>query len=304
MPDFDAIIVGSGPAGLTAGLHLAEANHKVLVLEKESFGGQPMNLEWVEDYPGPGQRIAGPSLGAELAQKADEAGARLETGEVEEIESYSASKAVSCAGGTAYTSTVVIAAGGLAYKPLGVPAEARLEGKGVIHCAVCDGGLYADRVVAVCGGGDYGLIEAMYLAKFAAKVVVIEAAPELSARPDLQERAAADPKLDIRLGKRAVDILGEDGVSGVLIEDAGGNRETVDAYGALVHVGMRPNTDCLEFLLDLDGDGYAEANTQLETGVPGIILAGDIRRAAPRDVAAAINDGALAAASAMRILSG
>jgi thioredoxin reductase (NADPH) len=275
------------------------------VLEKESFGGQPMNLEWVEDYPAPGMRIAGPSLGAELAQKADEAGARLEIGEVEEIESYSASKAVSCADGGAYTSNLVIAAGGLAYKPLGVPAEARLEGKGVIHCAVCDGGLYADRVVAVCGGGDNGLIEAMYLAKFAAKVVVIEAAPELSARPDLQERALADPKLDIRTGKRAVDIAGDDGVTGVVIEDvASGETETLDAYGALVHVGMRPNTDCLEFLLDLDGDGYAEPDAQLQTEIPGIILAGDIRRASPRVVAAAIEDGALAAATAQRILSG
>ncbi len=301
--DHDAIIIGGGPAGLTAGLHLARANHRVLVLEKESFGGQPMNLEWVEDYPSAGQRTTGPGCGAELAAKAADAGTRMETAEVVEIESYSTSKAVICQSGAVYTCAVVIVAGGLGYKPLGVAAETRLAGKGVIHCAVCDAGLYADKLVAVCGGGDAGLIEAMYLAKFAARVVVFEAAAELTARADLCARALADPKLDIRCGKRAVDILGDDGVSGVKIEDStSGEEETLEAYGVLVHVGMAPATDCLEFLLTLDDEGYTETNADLQTEVPGILLAGDIRRGSPRNVAAAISDGERAAAAAQNLL--
>lgn len=301
--DYDAIVIGGGPAGLTAGLHLAQAKYKVLLLEKESFGGQLMNLEWVENHPSAGDRIAGAKLGAELADKAERGGVRLATGEVVEIESYSSCMAVSCADGTAHTSSVVIVAGGLRYKKLGVPSEKRLEGKGLIHCAVCDAGLYAGRVVAVCGGGDAGLIEAMYLANHAAKVFVIEAQPELSARPDLRDRAQANSKLNILRGKRAVDILGDDGVTGVRIEDvASGERETVDAYGVLVHVGFEPATDCLEAILSLDDQGYAETNAELETDVPGIILAGDIRRGSPRDVATAVSDGARAAATARGLL--
>lgn len=303
MADIDAIVIGGGPAGLTAASAIAQAGRSVLVLEKEAFGGQLMNLEWAEDYPSPGARIAGPALGSQLADQAEAVGVRLEIGLVDEIESYSASKAVSLAGGAAYTAGVVIVACGLAPKPLGVAAEARLEGKGIIHCAVCDAGLYRDKSVAVCGGGDAGIIEALYLAKFAAKVIVIEAGPHLSARDDLLRRADGNQILDIRLGHRAIDIVGEDGVTGVTIEDAAsGARQTLDAHGVLVHVGFSPATDCLAALVDLDDQGYAAADARLESEVPGIIMAGDIRRGAARSAAAAAEDGALAAATALRRL--
>jgi thioredoxin reductase (NADPH) len=303
LADFDAIVIGGGPAGLTAARRIAEAGRSVLALEKEAFGGQLMNLEWAEDYPGPGARIAGPALGSQLADQAEAAGARLEIGTVDEIESYSAAKAVSLADGAAYTAGVVIVAAGLIPKPLGVAAEACLEGKGVIHCAVCDAGLYRDKSVAVCGGGDAGIIEALYLAKFAAKVFVIEAAAQLSARQELQERADGNEILDIRLGRRAIDIVGDDGVTGVTIEDAAsGARQTLDAHGVLVHVGFAPATDCLDALLSLDDHGYASVDIHFESEVPGIILAGDIRRDAARSAAAAAEDGAKAAATALRRL--
>ena len=303
MADFDAIVIGGGPAGLTAARAIAEAGRRVMAFEREAFGGQLMNLEWAEDYPSPGARIAGAALGSQLADRAEAAGVRLEIGAVDEIESYSTSKAVSLTDGAAYTASVIIVASGLAPKPLGVAAEARLEGKGVMTCAFCDAGLYRDKSVAVCGGGDAGLIEALYLAKFAAKVFVIEAGGQLSARQELQERAAGNEILDIRLGHLAVDIVGDDGVTGVTIEDAAsGTRQTLDAHEVLVHVGFAPATDCLAALVDLDDQGYAAADAGLESETAGIILAGDIRRGAPRSAAAAVQDGALAAATALRLL--
>lgn len=301
--DYDAIIIGGGPAGLTAGRHLARADFRVLVLDRDSIGGRVMNVEWIEDYPNPGERTAGAALGASLADAAAEAGVRLELGDVEDVEIYSSSKAVSCAGGQTYTSAVIIMAGGVRPRKLGLPGEDRLAGKGVIHCALCDAGLYADRPVAVLGGGDVALIEAMYLADRGAKVSIIEAGPELSAGADLQKRARAHPNMAIRHGQSAVGIEGEDGVTGLVIQNAaGGDQETLDAYGVLIRVGVEPETDCLEAVLSLDDAGYAETNEDLESAVPGLILAGDIRLGSPRDVATAISDGARAAATAMQLL--
>lgn len=305
MVDFDVIVVGGGPAGLTAARHLAQAGHSVLVLDKESMGGRPVNIEWIEDYPEPGERIAGPKLAAQLVEEAEGAGAQTALAEVVEIESYSSCLAVSCEGGNAYTASVVIVAGGLRDKALGVANEERLAGKGLIHCAFCDAGLYAERDVAVAGGGDAGLIEAMLLAERGAKVLVIEAEAEPTARPELQDRARAQANLDILCGKRVTDIAGEEGVSGVIIEDtAGGNPETLEAYGVLLHVGVEPDTECVEALLDLDDDGFAETGDDLSSDVPGLILAGDIRRGSPRTVADAIKDGARAAATAVAFLEG
>ena len=227
----------------------------------------------------------------------------MELGEVAEIESYSGCKSVTCADGKAYTSSVVIVAGGLGPKKLGVPGEDRFSGKGVIHCAFCDAGLYADRAVAVCGGGDAGLIEASYLAKHASRVYVIEAQSRLSAAPELQARAAANSKLDIRCGQKVVEILGEDGVTGVEVEEgATGRRERLDVYGVLAHVGFKPATDYLEPLVPLDERGRVAVNRALESEIAGVFAAGDIRSGSPRGVAGAGMDGKPAAASARRFL--
>ena len=305
MGDYDAIIIGAGPAGLTAGRDLALADYRVLVLDRESIGGRVMNVEWIEDYPNPGDRTAGSTLGSSLADQAAEAGVRLELGEVEEVEAYSSSTMVSRADGETDGCRVVVAAGGLKSKKLGVPGEERLAGKGVIHCAFCDAGLYAERPVVVCGAGDTGIIEAMYFAERGARVSVLEAMSEPSARPDLLARAEGFANLQIRLGEQAVEILGEDGVTGVLIEKAArGERESLDAYGVLVQVGLEPASECLEAVLALDEDGYAEIDEDQISEVPNIVLAGDMRRGSPRNVASAISDGARAAEAAMRILGG
>ena len=301
--DYDAIVIGGGPAGLSAGSQLAQAKCRVLLLEKESFGGPIINLEWINGYPRPGEKIAGAKLASEFVNQAEQVGVEMELAEVIEVAAYSGCLSVTCADGRAYTSSVVIHAGGLHSKKLGIPGEDQFQGKGMIHCAMCDAGLYRDRVVAVCGGGNAGLIEAMYLARFATKVVVIEAQPSLSARSVLQERAHAEPKLEFRCGEKPVAITGNGGVTGILVENlATGKKEQIGAYGVLVHVGYAPTTGYLEGVLALDDSGYIAVNDRFETDVPGAFAAGDIRSGAPRQVAAAVADGNAAAASALEFL--
>jgi len=301
--DYDAIVIGGGPAGLSAGIELAQAKYRVLLLEKESFGGTIINVEWINGYPHPGEKVAGAMLASEMVKQAEQSGVEMELAEVVEIEPYSGCLSVACADGKAHTSSVVIHAGGLQSKKLGVPGEEKFQGKGMIHCAMCDAGLYRDQVVAVCGGGDAGLIEALYLARFASKVFVIEAEAQLSAKPVLQARARADAKLAIRCGERPVEILGNQGVTGLVIENAAsGKRETLDVYGVLVHVGYVPATAYLEGVLALDDSGRIAANEQFATDVPGVFAAGDIRGGSPRQVAAAVTDGRAAARSALKSL--
>jgi len=301
--DYDAIVIGGGPAGLSAGTELAQAKYRVLLLEKESFGGPVINIEWINGYPRPGEKLAGAMLASELVKQAEQSGVEMELAEVVEIEPYSGCISVGCADGKAYTSSVVIQAGGLHSKTLGVPGEDAFQGKGMIHCAMCDAGLYRDQVVAVCGGGDAGLIEALYLARFASKVFVIEAQAQLSARPALQERARADAKLEIRCGEKPIEIAGKQGVTGLVVESAAsGKRQTLDVYGVLVHVGYAPSTGYLEGVLALDASGRIAVNDQFATDVHGAFAAGDIRSGSPRQVAAALADGKAAARGAQKIL--
>lgn len=300
--DYDAIVVGAGAAGLSAGTALAEGGLRVLALEAESFGGPVLNIEWINGWPAPGQRTAGAALATQLVEGAERAGVEMKLATVREIEPYSGCISVACADGSAWTASAVIVAGGLRSKKLGVPGEDRLQGKGMIHCAMCDAGLYRDRVAAVCGGGNSGLIEALYLARFCSKVIVLEAQPQPSARPHLQKAAVAEPKLEIRCGVRPVEILGADGVEGIVIENAGGARETLSVYGVLVHVGYEPATDYLAGILPLDDGGRIAVDAQLETEIPGLFAAGDLRSGSPRTVAAAVADGRAAAAAVRRRL--
>jgi thioredoxin reductase (NADPH) len=301
--DYDAIVIGGGPAGLSAGAELAQAKYRVLLLEKESFGGPVINIEWINGYPRPGEKVAGAMLASELVNQAELSGVAMELAEVVEIEPYSGCISVGCADGKAYTSSVVIHAGGLYSKKLGVPGEDAFQGKGMIHCAMCDAGLYRDQVVAVCGGGDAGLTEALYLARFAAKVIVVEAQAQLSARPPLQERARAETKLDIRCGERPVEVVGKQGVTGLVVESvATGKRETLDVYGVLVHVGYLPATAYFEGVLALDASGRIEVDEQFATDVHGVFAAGDVRSGSPSQVTAAVAEGKAAARSAQKIL--
>jgi thioredoxin reductase (NADPH) len=302
MFDYDAIIIGGGPAGLTAGIYLTRAGYRVLLLEKESFGGQLKNIEWVENYPGFVNGVSGADLAAAMTDQASRHGLQMELREVEAVESFSACRSVTCSDGNGYTSHVIVVAGGSKPRRLGVPGEETFRAKGVIECALCDGGRFASGTVAVCGGGDSGLTEALYLAKLASKVILIEAEPYMTASSVLQERTRDNRNIEVRCAARVVEIVGDDRVRAVDIDVAGGGRERLTVDGVLVHIGIDPNTAYLEGVVPLDDEGFIKVRNRLETEIAYIFAAGDIRAGSPGQIAAAVGDGAIAAIAAQRTL--
>lgn len=299
MFDWDAIIIGGGPAGLTAGIYLSRGRIRTLLLEGESYGGKIKNLESIENYPGFGTGIPGAQLANEMQSQAEKSGLRFEQGLVSGIEIYSSSKCITCQDGRSYTTSAIILASGSRPRKLNVPGEEALIGKGVFTCALCDGGQFENKVVIVRGGGDAGLTEALYMTKIASRVIIIAAGPELPASAILKERAQSNPKMEIRCNTKIESILGSLKVEAVETLDTSGRKQTLKADGILVHVGLVPNTDYLPGNIPLDESGQVIVNAAMETELSLILAAGDIRSGSPGQVSTAVGDGATAAISAM-----
>ena len=302
MFDYDVIIIGGGPAGLTAGIYLARANFRTLLLEQESFGGKIKNVEWIENYPGFSEGVSGVQLANQMEAQALKYGLKTEMATVSGIEIFSESRWVACADGRGYTTAAVIIAGGSKPKRLNVPGEETLTGKGVFTCAFCDGGQFADKVVAVAGGGDSGVTEAIYMSKIASRVILIEAMPKLTATALLQDRMTKNAKISVRCATRVKAVIGTGRVEGIELETAGGQKELLAVDGLLVQVGLDAATDYLDGIVELDSRGMIRVNALLETSVPAILAAGDIREGSPGQVATAVGDGTTAAMTAIRLL--
>lgn len=302
MFDYDAVIIGGGPAGLAAGIYLARARRQTILLGKQIFDGPLANLEMVENYPGFSAGVTGASLVTEMATQAMNFGMPLEQVEVTGIEPLADGCRVKCADGRMLITRVLIIASGTRHKKLGVPGEELLWGKGVFSCALCDGSKYAGRVVAVCGGGDAGVTEALYMTKLASRVILIELMPSLTACAVLKERAAENPRLEIRCGTRVEAIIGQNQVEGVQIVNPSGQEETLKVDGVLVQIGLVPNTGFLNGIVPLDSQGRIIVNENMETKVPCILAAGDIRSGSPNQIVTAAGDGATAAITAEKIL--
>ncbi len=302
MSDWDAVIIGGGPAGLTAGLYLGRGNWRTVILEKENVGGYIMNVETIENYPGFPEGVFGSQLAMDMKNQAKKYGVQIKHGEVTGIQDISEKKWLTCSDATNYSTKAVIIAGGSVSKKLTVPGEEKLRGKGVFSCAFCDGGEYVDRVVAVCGGGDAGVTEALYLTRIASRVFLIEALPKLTATAILQDRVRNNPKIEIRCGEKVTAILGNNQVEAIELIKENEQKEVLSVDGVLVHVGLDPNTGFLEGIVPLDDQRQVVVSEWMETKVPGIFAAGDIRSGSPRQVATAVGDGAIAGMAAQKYL--
>ena len=300
---YQLIIIGGGPAGLSAGLYASRSKLDALLIEKAGLGGQILNAEMVENYPGFPQGISGAELGALIAQQATKYGLPTVFAEVQGIEIRGAEKIVSTSEGQ-YRAKALIIAAGSEYSKLGVPGEEEFTGRGVSYCAMCDGAFFRDQVVAVVGGGDVALNDALFLTRFAIKVIVIHRRDQLRATKILQDRAFANPRIEFLWDTVVESIIGDKLVREIRLRNVKtGKGSILEVSGVFAAVGLRPNTGYLKGLLTLDEGGFIPVNNQMETEVPGVFAAGDIRAGSIRQVVSAAGDGAIAAIAAERFLS-
>jgi thioredoxin reductase (NADPH) len=296
------VIVGSGPAGLTAAIYSARANLEPLVLAGYAPGGQLMITSDVENYPGFPDGIQGPELMDLMRKQAERFGARIIDADVDRVD-FSGRPLRLWAGGVEHLASAVIIASGASAIWLGQENETRLRGRGVSACATCDGFFFRDRRVVVVGGGDSALEEALFLTRFASQVVIVHRRDEFRASKIMRERALAHPKIQVRWNSVVADILGDDHVTGVRLRDPGtGKERDEEADGVFIAIGHRPNTAAFRDWLEVDEKGYLVVRDQTGTTIPGVFVAGDVHDHRYRQAVTAAGDGCRAAIDVERWL--
>jgi len=301
--EYELVIIGGGPAGLTAGLYASRARVNSLLIERGLFGGHIVDAELVENFPGFPQGISGIELGELMHQQATKFGLETSLAEVAGIELHGEQKVVKTTQGSFAAKAVIIASGSERHK-LGIPGEEKFAGKGVSYCATCDGAFFREQPVAVVGGGDTAITEALHLTKFASKLTVIHRRDQLRAPRILQERAFAEPKIEFLWNTVVDEIEGGDVVERLRLHHVHtGEKITLELTGIFVSVGLKPNTDYLKGILPLDPDGHIITNDKMETEISGIFAAGDVRRDSVRQAITAAGDGATAAIYAQKFIT-
>jgi thioredoxin reductase (NADPH) len=298
----DLIIIGAGPAGLTAGLYAARARLKTLMLEKLSPGGQVLMTDWVENYPGFPDGISGFELVDKMRRQAEKFDLVIENQEVSRLELSPEKKVVVTDKGNLETRALILTSGATPRK-LGIEGEELLTGKGVSYCATCDGPFYRDQEVALIGGGDTAVEEAIFLTRFAAKVHLIHRRDELRATKLLRERVMALDQVNIVWDTVPTRIVGDTEVKGVDLKNVKtGKTSHLPVQGVFVFVGYIPNTELVKGQLELDKWGFVVTNNDMQTSVPGVFAAGDIRSKILRQIATAVGEGATAVFAVERYL--
>jgi thioredoxin reductase (NADPH) len=301
MARYEVIIVGGGPAGLTAGLYTSRAGLKTLLLERGLFGGQIVNARRVDNYPGFPEGISGLDLSTLIHQQAMKYGLETISAEVTSVNPGQACSVVTTEG--KFEAEAVIIAAGSEYRKLGIPGEEKLLGLGVSYCATCDAFFFRDQDVAVIGGGDTAMTDALELNQHASKVYVIHRRDQLRAGQVLQQQAFAQPKLKFIWNTVVEEITGDNQVSGLRLRNVKtGELSTLSVAGVFVAVGLEPNSQCFADIVKLDDTGHIITNELMATSAPGIFAIGDIRTNSPRQVAGAVGDGATAAKAAFKYL--
>ncbi len=296
--DYDLVIIGGGPAGLTAGLYAARARLNTLLLEGHLPGGQILITDWVENYPGFPDGVTGLDLVRAMSDQAKRFGLTMETAKVDAIDRDGNVRIVK-AGERIFRTYAVIIATGASPKKLGVPGEDQFFGKGISSCATCDGPFYKNRVVAAVGGGDTAVQESVFLTKFASKVYLIHRRDRFRAEKILQERALASDKIEIIWDTVVTGISGLTHVENIHIRNVKtGEGRTLRADAFFVWIGILPNADFLGDTVRRDEYGFIMADDHMITSVPGLFAAGDVRATPLRQIATAVGDGAIAAYAA------
>ncbi|EFI84831.1 Thioredoxin reductase [Listeria grayi] len=297
---YDVIIIGAGPAGMTAALYTSRADLDTLMIERGVPGGQMVNTAEVENYPG-FDSILGPDLSDKMFSGAKQFGAEYAYGDIKGIDNELAYKTV-YAGSKAYKGRAIIIATGAEHRKLGVPGEDELSGRGVSYCAVCDGAFFKNRELVVVGGGDSAVEEGTYLTRYASKVTIIHRRDKLRAQQILQDRAFKNDKVDFIWNHTAEEIVGDGSkVTGVkIISTEDGSEKTVSADGVFIYVGLVPLTKPFQDLGITDGEGYIITDEELRTEIPGIFAAGDVRAKSLRQIVTAAGDGGLAGQNAQK----
>ncbi|MEC1581182.1 thioredoxin-disulfide reductase [Bacillus subtilis] len=294
---YDVIIIGAGPAGMTAAVYTSRANLSTLMIERGIPGGQMANTEDVENYPG-FESILGPELSNKMFEHAKKFGAEYAYGDIKEVVDGKEYKVVK-AGSKEYKARAVIIATGAEYKKIGVPGEKELGGRGVSYCAVCDGAFFKGKELVVVGGGDSAVEEGVYLTRFASKVTIVHRRDKLRAQSILQARAFDNEKVDFLWNKTVKEIHEENGKVGnvTLVDTVTGEESEFKTDGVFIYIGMLPLSKPFENLGITNEEGYIETNDRMETKVEGIFAAGDIREKSLRQIVTATGDGSIAAQS-------
>ena len=297
---YDIVIIGGGAAGFTSGMFAARDRQRALLIEKFSAGGQVLNCEHIENFPGFPDGIAGYSFGPQLQQQAMNMGLEMKLAEVQAIQLDGDLKVLQTDDGAVQAKAIIVATGS-SFTKLNIPGEEEFLGNGVSHCASCDGAFFMDQPVVVVGGGDAALDEGLHLTQYASRVTIVHRRDELRACQLLQERAYSTDKISFRWNTVLRAIEGEGTVQYAQLEDVNtGERSRLETSGVFLFAGLTPNTQLLNGLVPLNDQGQVVTDLWMRTPTPGILAAGDIRHASARQLISSAGDGATAALAAIR----